>query len=176
MSKYVGSIFNELEESAVINDDFDLFVLSVKVDDSGETYETESIRPIAKIGVDIEHKECRFQTLPGKEALKIPEAYSEIETIDSGLSLVSVLSQTFNDSSVRIDNSVIGFGENIDDKRFFIVCMAQQSIQGHRKRRGKLMRFTLKTISPLRWTLENSWIITFTSESEFSYFCLEFTT
>ncbi|MBU2875035.1 hypothetical protein [Marinobacter salexigens] len=124
MSKYVGCIINELEESEVIDDDFDMFVLSVKIDDSGEIYGTESIEPIAKIGVDIEHEECLFQILPGKEALKVSEAYSEIETIDSGFSLVSAFSKTFNDSSVRIDNPVIGFGENIDDKRFFIVCMA----------------------------------------------------
>ena len=124
MSKYVSCIINELEESEVIDDDFDLFVLLVKIDDSGEISGTESIEPISKIGVDIEHEECLFQVSPGKEALKVSEAYAEIETIDSGFSLVSALSQTFNDSSVRIDNPVIGFGENIDDKRFFIVCMA----------------------------------------------------
>ncbi|BBM02962.1 hypothetical protein [Microbulbifer sp. GL-2] len=124
MSKYVGCIINELEESEVIDNDFGLFVISVKIDDSGEIYETESIEPINKIGVDIEHEECLFHVSSGKEALKVSEAYTEIAMIDSGFSLVSALEKTLDDSWVRIDNPVIGFGENIDDKRFFIVCQA----------------------------------------------------
>lgn len=124
MSKYIGCIINELEESDIIEDDFRLFVLLVKVSDSGEIHGTESIEPIVKIGVDIEHQECLFQVLSGQEALTVSDAYAEIETIDSGFSLVSSISQTFNGSTVRIDNPVIGFGENIQDKRFFIVCMA----------------------------------------------------
>ena len=124
MSKYVGCIINELEESEVVGDDFGLFVIFLNIDGSGEITSTESIEPISKIGFDIETEECLFHVSPGFEAIKITEAYAEIATIDSGFSLVSAVEQKFDDSWVRIDNPVIGFGENIDEKRFFIVCKA----------------------------------------------------
>lgn len=107
-----------------MDDDFGLFVILLNIDDSGEITSTESIEPIGKIGVDIENEECLFHITPGEEALKISEAYAEITTIDSGFSLVSAIEQDFDDSWVRIDNPVIGFGENIDEKRFFIACKA----------------------------------------------------
>lgn len=124
LSKYVGCIINELDESERIGDDFELFVISLRIDDSGAITSTESIDPIGKIGFDIENEECLFYVKPGEETVKISEAYAEIETIDPGFSLATALEQEFDDSWVRIDNPVIGFGENVDDKRFFIVCRA----------------------------------------------------
>lgn len=124
MSKYIGCIINELEESEVVGDDFGLFVILLNIDDSGEIIATDSIEPIGKIGVDIENKECLFYIMPGEDALKISEAYAELATIDSTFSLVSATEQEFDDSWLRIDNPVIGFGENIDEKRFFIACKA----------------------------------------------------
>ena len=124
MSKYVGCIINELEESEVVDNDFGLFVISLNIDDSGEIKSTESIEPVGKIDADIESEECLFHIIPSEKALTISEAYAEIATIDSRFSLVSTIEQSFDDSWVRIDNPVIGFGENTDEKRFFIVCKA----------------------------------------------------
>lgn len=124
MNKYVGCIINELDESELIGNDFELFVILLEIDDSGEIISTESIEPIGKIGFDIESEECLFYVQPGEDAIKISEAYAEIETIDSRFSLASALEQEIDDTWVRIDNPVIGFGENIDEKRFFIVCRA----------------------------------------------------
>ena len=124
LSKYVGCIINELEESEIVDDDFGLFVIFLNIDESGEIDSTKSIEPIGKIGFDIDSEECLLHILPDEEALKISEAYAEIATIDSRFSLVSALEKKFEDSWVRIDNPVIGFGENIDEKRFFIVCKA----------------------------------------------------
>lgn len=124
MSKYVGCIINELDESEVIGNDFELFVISLAIDDSGEIISTESIEPITKIGFDIESEECLFYVQPGKDAIRISEAYAEIETMDSSFLLVSASEQEIDDAWVRIDNPIIGFGENIDEKRFFIVCEA----------------------------------------------------
>ena len=124
MSKYVGCIINELEESEVVDNDFGLFVISLNIDDSGEIKSTESIDPVGKIDADIESEECLFHIIPSEKALTISEAYAEIATIDSRFSLVSAIEQEFDGSWVRIDNPVIGFGENTDEKRFFIVCKA----------------------------------------------------
>jgi hypothetical protein len=124
LSKYVGCIINELEESEVVDNDFGLFVVSLNIDDSGEITSTESIEPVGKIDADIDSEECLFHITSSENALTISEAYAEIETIDSRFSLVSAIEKKFDGSWVRIDNPIIGFGENIDEKRFFIVCKA----------------------------------------------------
>ena len=124
MSKYVGCIINELEESEVVDNDFGLFVVSLNFDDSGEITSTESIEPVGKIDADIDSEECLFHIMSSEKALTISAAYAEIATIDSRFSLASAIEKEFDDSWVRIDSPIIGFGENIDEKRFFIVCKA----------------------------------------------------
>mgnify|MGYP003151198613 CR=1 FL=1 len=124
MSKYVGCIINEFDESDIVDGNFELFLISLNMDESGEITSTESIEPIIKVGFDIENEECLFHVGPGKKAAKVSDVYAEIETIDSGFSLVSALEKKCQGSWIRIDNPVIGFGENIDEKRFFIVCRA----------------------------------------------------
>lgn len=124
MSKSVGCIVNELEESEIIDDDFGLFVIFLEIDESGEIGSTESVEPITKIGFDIENEDCLLHVSDGKEALKISDAYPEIVTFDSQFSLVCSIEQQLDDTWVRIDNPIIGFGENVDEKRFFVVCRA----------------------------------------------------
>ncbi|WP_226669123.1 hypothetical protein [Microbulbifer aggregans] len=124
MSKYVSCILNELDESELVGDDFELFVILLNMDDSGEITSAESIEPIGKVGFDIENEECLFYMTPGKKAAKVSDVYSEIESIDSSFTLVSALEKKLHGSWIRIDNPVIGFGENIEEKRFFIACRA----------------------------------------------------
>lgn len=124
MSRYVGCIINELEESEIVDNDFGLFAIFLKVDESGEIESTESIVPVGKVGFDIESEECLLHVSPGGKPIIIADAYGELVSIDSRFSLVSALEQKFDDSWVRIDYPVIGFGENIDEKRFYIACKA----------------------------------------------------
>jgi len=104
-----------IEGSEIVDDDFGLYVILLNIDDSGEITSTESIEPVGKIGVDIESEECLFYISPSEKAIKISEAYEKIATIDSGFALVSATEQELDDSWVRIDNPVIGFGENKDE-------------------------------------------------------------
>jgi len=124
LSRYVGCIINELEESEIVDNDFGLFAIFLKVDESGEIESTESIVPVGKVGFDIESEECLLHVSPGGKPIIIADAYAELVSIDSRFSLVSALEQKFDDSWVRIDYPVIGFGENIDEKRFYIACKA----------------------------------------------------
>lgn len=124
MSRYVGCIINELEESEIVDNDFGLFAIFLKVDESGEIESTESIVPVGKVGFDIESEECLLHVSLGGKPIIIADAYGELVSIDSRFSLVSALEQKFDDSWVRIDYPVIGFGENIDEKRFYIACKA----------------------------------------------------
>jgi len=124
LSRYVGCIINELEESEIVDNDFGLFAIFLKVDESGEIESTESIVPVGKVGFDIESEECLLHVSLGGKPIIIADAYGELVSIDSRFSLVSALEQKFDDSWVRIDYPVIGFGENIDEKRFYIACKA----------------------------------------------------
>lgn len=54
MSKLVGNIINEIEESDFVNDGFGIHVISVVFDDAGRTFSTESIHSIDRIEFDLE--------------------------------------------------------------------------------------------------------------------------
>lgn len=101
-----------------------MFVISVKISDSGEITSTESIEPIERIGFDIEHEECLLHISETNSAIEISDAFSEIAAIDSRFTLVAASERSFDDSWVRIDKPVIGFGENIEKKQFPVVCEA----------------------------------------------------
>lgn len=124
MSKLVGHLINEIEESDLIGDDFKMFVLTVKISESGEITSNESIEPIERIGFDIENEECLLEISENDTAIEVSEAFSEIAAIDSRFTLVAAHERSFDDSWVRIDKSIIGFGENIGKKQFFVVCTA----------------------------------------------------
>lgn len=124
MSKLVGNIINEIEESEVIEDDFGIFVISIVFDDAGEISSTKLVQPIERIEFDPGSEECLLQAEAHGPALKISEAYSEIAVIDPRFSLVASYEQTIEDNWVRIDRPIIGFGENIEEKQLFVVCEA----------------------------------------------------
>lgn len=121
MSKLVGHLISEIEDSDVIDDDFKIFVISVEISDSCEITSTESIEPIERIGFDIEHEECLLHISETNMAIEICDAFSEISAIDSRFAVVAAIEQSFDDSWVRIDKPIIGFGENIEKKRFLVV-------------------------------------------------------
>ncbi len=124
MSKLVIDVVSEFQSLDVIEDDFELFVLSVKINESGEITSTESIEPVNRIEADIENQECLLHVTSNGEALRMVEAIQAISKVNADYSLCSAQEETLEDSWVRIDNPIIGFGENIDLKRFFVVCQA----------------------------------------------------
>lgn len=124
MSKLARDVVNEFHSLDVIEDDFELFVLSVKINDYGEIISTESIEPVSRVESDNENQECLLHISPSGEPLKICEAVGRIGVLNPDYALCAAQEETIDNSWVRIDNPIIGFGENLDLKRFFVVCQA----------------------------------------------------
>ena len=140
MSKYVVDLVDEFHSLVEVEDDFELFMMSIKIDDSGEVTSTESIEPVSHIEIDHEHEECLLHISPNGKAISIRKVIKEISSINSDYFLCSAEENTIDglndskiegsndnevdDSNVRVDNSIIGFGENIEQRRFFVVCQA----------------------------------------------------
>ena len=58
MSKYARDLLQEFESQIDIEDDFQLHVLKVNVDESGEVEQSGNAQPVTKIEIDSESKEC----------------------------------------------------------------------------------------------------------------------
>lgn len=123
MSKFVSDLASDLQSIDEIADDFKLLLMSIKFDDSDEVT-TKSTQSVSRIEVDSENQECLFFVTSNDEALSIANTKKEISTINSDYYLCAATKDIDDDSKIRLDNPIIGFGENIELKQFFIVCEA----------------------------------------------------
>ena len=124
LSKLISDLINEFhsvdEIECEIDGDFELFIMSIKIDEFGEYDSSESILPISYIEVDSEKEECLFH-FGSSDTMTIASTVEKIKAIDSNYLLCSAEEKTIDNALVRIDNPIIGFGENIEQKRFFLV-------------------------------------------------------
>ena len=127
MSKLVIDLMEVFKSIDEIDDDFEVFVLSIEFDESGEVTSNETTEAVNGLDIDSENQECLFKISPDEKTLSIADIISiadikkQISSIDSGYLLCSAFKQTAENSSVSNDKPIIGFGENIDLKRFFLV-------------------------------------------------------
>ena len=120
MSKLIKDLENELDSLDEIEDNFELFIMSIKIDEFDEYSSAETIQAVSHIEVDESTQECLFH-LGSSDAMNILNTIDKISSIDSDYALCSAEEKTIDDALVRVDNPIIGFGENIEQKRFFIV-------------------------------------------------------
>ena len=122
MSKLISNLVNEFQTLDEIQDDFELFIMSIKIDEFGEYDSAETILPVSHLNVDIEKEECLFHFGSSEtEAMTIASTVEKIKEIDSSFLLCAAEEMTVDGKAVRLDNPIIGFGENIEQKRFFLV-------------------------------------------------------
>ena len=122
LSKLVSDLVEELQTLDEVDDEFKCFVLSIKIDDEGEITSTESTEPLVSLKADNENQECLFYFEATGKALTVAKVKQELSAIDTDYFICSAEEKTIDDSFVRIDSPIIGFGENIDLKKFFLVC------------------------------------------------------
>ena len=120
MSKLIIDLVNEFQSLDEITDDFELFIMSIKIDEFGEYDSAETILPVSHIEVDSNKEECLFH-FGSSDAMDIVTTLEKIKSIDTNYLLCSAEEKTFDGATVRVDNPIIGFGENIEQKRFFLV-------------------------------------------------------
>ena len=122
MSKLISDLINEFQTIDEIQDDFELFIMSIKIDESGEYDSSESILPVNRIEIDSENEECLFYFgTHDSDAITVATTADKIKTITPNFLLCSAEEKTVEDKTLRLDNPIIGFGENVEQKRFFLV-------------------------------------------------------
>lgn len=135
MSKLIIDLFDEIKSLDIVEDDFELFVMSIEIDESGEVSEDASVEAVTHIEIDSEHEECLLHTSSkpnsDSKAISIGKALEELKAVEPGYLLcskvkesVDTVKDTNSNSNTGTGNPIIGFGENIELKRFFVVCEA----------------------------------------------------
>lgn len=131
MSKHVRDLLLEFEIQGEVEEHFRLHVLKVTLDEDGEAEEFGNALPVTKIEIDSESKECLLHfdelspdcvTITEAKALFINEKVSD-EVL--GYAVFASEEKELDDSHVRLDTPLIGFGENAELKCFFVVCQAE---------------------------------------------------
>ena len=127
MSKHVRDLLFEFEVQSEVEEHFRLHVLKVTLNENGEAEEYGNALPVTKIEIDSEDKECLLHfdehstdcvTITEAKALLIDE---EVQ----GYGVFASEEKELDDSHVRLDTPLIGFGENAELNCFFVVCQAE---------------------------------------------------
>jgi len=130
MSKHVRDLLFEFEVQSEVEEHFRLHVLKVTLNENGEAVEYGNALPVTKIEIDSEDKECLlhfdehstdFVTITEAKAMFVE---SLIDDEVQGYEVFASEEKELEDSHVRLDTPLIGFGENAELKCFFVVCQA----------------------------------------------------
>ncbi|MFV1872990.1 MAG: hypothetical protein ACMZ64_06700 [Oleiphilus sp.] len=125
MSKSAKDLLQEFQPENGIEDDFSVHILQVKVDENGEVEQSGNALSVVKVEIDHKNREC---LLHFEENTSNPVTVSEIkskfitEILD--YEVCAAQEKTIEDSYVRLDTPLIGFGENFELKYFLAVCQA----------------------------------------------------
>ena len=130
MSKHVRDLILEFEIQREVEDHFRLHVLKVTLGENGEAEDFGNALPVTKIEIDAESEECLLHfdeqsddcvTITEAKALLLNEILAD-EVL--GYEVFAAEEKELDDSHVRLDTPLIGFGENAELKCFFVVCQA----------------------------------------------------
>jgi hypothetical protein len=123
LSKNARDLLQEFSSQTDIADDFQLHVLKVNVSESGEVEPAGNAQPVITIDIDSENKEC---LLHFDEATSEPVTVADIKAlfVNDVLDYEVCASQEkdVDDAVIRLDTPLIGFGEIVETKVFFVVC------------------------------------------------------
>jgi hypothetical protein len=130
MSKNVRDLLQEFEAQSEVGDNFRLHVLKVTVGENDEVEQVGNALPVIKIEIDSEDEECLLHfdeqasdcvTISEAKALFLNE---NVVNQVLGYEVCAAEEKELEDSHVRLDTPLIGFGENTELNCFFIVCQA----------------------------------------------------
>ncbi len=125
MSKYARDLLQEFESQNDIEDDFQLHVLKVNIDESGDVEQSGNAQPVTKIEIDLEGKECLLHFAEStSEYVTVSDAKSVFVNAVLDFEVCAAQEKEMDEAFIRLDTPLIGFGENIELKAFFAVCQA----------------------------------------------------
>lgn len=130
MSKHVRDLLFEFEVQNEVEEHFRLHVLKVTLNENGEAEEFGNALPVTRIEIDSDNKECLLHfdeqspdgvTITDAKALLVGGSLAD-EVL--GYAVFAAEVKELDDSQVRLDTPLIGFGENAELNCFFVVCQA----------------------------------------------------
>jgi hypothetical protein len=130
MSKHVRDLLFEFEVQTEVEEHFRLHVLKVTLNENGEAEEFGNALPVTKIEIDSESEECLLHfdeqsddcvTIAKAKAMLVDD--SQVNEVH-GYAVFAAEEKELDDSHVRLDTPLIGFGENAELNCFFVVCQA----------------------------------------------------
>jgi hypothetical protein len=125
MSKHVRDLLFEFEVQSEVEEHFRLHVLKVTLNENGEAEEYGNALPVTKIEIDSEDKECLLHfDEHSTDCVTITEAKAMLTDEVQGYDVFASEEKELDDSHVRLDTPLIGFGENAELNCFFVVCQA----------------------------------------------------
>jgi hypothetical protein len=125
LSKLARDLLQEFESQNDIEDDFQLHILKVNVDESGEIEPSGNALPVTKIEIDSKSKECllHFDESTSKY-ITVSETRSAFISAVLDYEVCAAQEKVIDDTRIRLDTPLIGFGENVELKCFFAICQA----------------------------------------------------
>lgn len=125
MSKSVRELLQEIQSQELLEDDFRLHVLKVIVDENGDVEPAGNALAVTKIEIDVENKECLLHfdetATKGVSLIEAKAAFVE-EVLD--YEVCAAQEKETDEAFLRLDTPLIGFGENVELKCFFVICQA----------------------------------------------------
>lgn len=125
MSKYAKDLLQEIQSQSEIEDHFRLHVLKVSVDEKGEVEQSGNALAVTKIEIDSENEECLLHFAEvAANYVTVSEARAAFVNEILDYEVCASQEKELEDTHIRFDTPLIGFGENIELKCFFAVCQA----------------------------------------------------
>lgn len=125
MSKTVRDLLQEIRCQGEIEDDFLLYVLKVKVDENGEVQHSGEALSVSHIEIDTQDQECLLHYADSTIGnMTVAMLVSALSDELSDFEVCAALESEVDGSHIRADSPLIGFGESIEQKYFFLVCHA----------------------------------------------------
>lgn len=125
LSKQVRDLLQEFESQINIADDFQLHVLKVSVDESGAVEQTGNAQPVTRIEIDSQSKECLLHFAEStSQYVTVSDAKSVLVNAILDFEVCAAQEQENDEATIRLDTPLIGFGENVELKVYFVICQA----------------------------------------------------
>jgi len=135
MSKRVSDMLAYIEERGA-EPTFQLFALAVTIDAGGQVEGQKWVAPISQVQFDANSSECLLHIEDGEPPINRSRLNAARVTLADVLSMISPANREYavctaqeahlDDARVRIDTPIIGFGENPEERRYFVVVLGDR--------------------------------------------------
>jgi hypothetical protein len=118
-------LLQEFQPHNEIDDDFRIHILKVVIGDNEEVEQSGDAQPVIKIEIDHDSRECllHFEAV-SSTYIMVSDIKAEFTADVLDYEVCATQEKILDDTCIRLDTPLIGFGENSEITCFFAVCQA----------------------------------------------------